>query len=297
MILVAGATGHLGSLVVRLLRHRGLPVRILVRTRSPQPEAVAALEAAGAQPVYGDLKDRPSLDAACAGVETVITTATSGSRGGADTIESVDRAGNRNLVEAAAAAGVRRFVFTSTLGADPDSPVPMFAAKGETEALLRRGAMSWTVLRPNAMLDVFVPMVAGPALAGRDVVQVGSGQRRHSMVAARDVAAYAVAALDRAAAERATLTVGGPEPVSWRDIIAAVGRELGRELPVRVFRPGEPVPGLPGIAARMLAAIDTFDSPLDMRATAAEYGVTPTTLAEVAHEVVTAARRHPLPTG
>ena len=180
------------------------------------------------------------------GVEAIVSTANSALRGGDDTVESVDRDGNRNLVDAATAAGVRHFVFVSALGASPDSPVPFMRAKGETEQRLRDSGMPWTVLQPNAYMDIWFPMVVGgPALAGQPVTLVGEGRRRHSFVAMRDVAAYAIAALDQEAIGQ-TLIIGGPEPVTWWDVVAAFNAELGREIPIRTVRPGQPVPGLPG---------------------------------------------------
>lgn len=90
MILVAGGTGRLGGLITRHLLEQGKEVRILVRRNSPSEELakqgmatpIETLIDAGAQPVYGDLKDRASLDAACQGIETVVTTANSARRGG-----------------------------------------------------------------------------------------------------------------------------------------------------------------------------------------------------------------------
>src|SRR3712207_6813787 len=120
MILVVGATGVLGGMITRKLLEQGNDVRILVRPQSNYRPLVEA----GAQPVFGDLKDRSSLDPAVEGIDTVVTTANSASRGGDDTVQSVDLEGNRNLVEAAAQAGVKHFIFTSALGADASSPVP-----------------------------------------------------------------------------------------------------------------------------------------------------------------------------
>ena len=142
MILVAGATGRLGGIITQTLLGQGKDVRILVRHNSPS-EAMAAqgmatpaqtLIDAGAQPIYGDLKDRASLDRAVPGVNTVITTANSVLRGGEDTVETVDLQGNLNLVAAAQVAGVRHFIFTSVLGADSTSTIPLIRYKAEVEA-------------------------------------------------------------------------------------------------------------------------------------------------------------------
>jgi len=283
VILVVGATGQLGGMITRMLLDQGRPVRVVVRSGSAGEE----MSAAGAEPVIADVKDSGSLKAACSGVDVVVTTANSAQRGGDDTVDSVDRDGNRNLVEAAAASGVRRFVFTSALGADPASPVPFLQAKGQAEERVRDSGMDWTVLEPNMFMDVWIPaVVGGPALSGQLVTLVGAGQRRHSMIAARDVAAFAVAALDHPAANNSTLVLGGPAPISWRDVVAAFGRDLGRDVPVQTVTPGTAIPGFPDVMNMLVAAMDTYDSPIDMADSYATYGVTPTSLDDFVRDFV-----------
>jgi uncharacterized protein YbjT (DUF2867 family) len=155
MILIVGATGSLGGAIAHTLLARGEAVRILVRE-----EATAApLIAAGAQPVRGDMKDRGSLDRACAGVDTVITTANSALRGGGDNAQTVDLDGNRDLIDAAKQAGVGHFIFISANGADPGSPVPFMAAKGKTERHLEASGLRYTILAPEAFMEVWMGMV------------------------------------------------------------------------------------------------------------------------------------------
>ena len=149
MILVVGATGNLGGIIAQSLLAKGKKVRVLVRPGSN----ASALTAKGAEAVAGDLKDPASLKGALAGVETVITTANSVLRGGADTVDSVDIAGNKNLIDAAKAAGVKHFIFTSALGSDVNHPVPLFQAKAKTEALVKDSGMTWTILAPNFFTD------------------------------------------------------------------------------------------------------------------------------------------------
>ena len=283
MILVVGSTGSLGGQITRGLLAQGRPVRILVRPGSHYQPLVQA----GALPVFGDLKERASLDAACRGVDTVVTTAISLGRGIDDTIESVDRDGNRSLVQAAADAGVRHFIFTSMLGVAPDSPNPFIAAKAVTEAAVGSSGMTWTILAPNAFMDVWLgAVVAGPALAEREVVYVGSGARRHSFVHSRDVAAFALAALDSPAAVNRYLPIGGPAPISIRDAVAIFEGVLGRSIPQRGVAPGDDVPGMPPFMAQMLAMQDTFDSPMEMAETAAEFGIRLTSVEEWAASLV-----------
>lgn len=286
MILVVGATGNLGGTIARALLAEGKKVRILVRPGSSYADLVRD----GAEPVTGDLKEPASLHAACAGVDAVVTTANAIGRGGEDTIESVDLQGSQHLIQAAEAEGVRRFVLTSVLGASTESPVPLIRAKGEAEQRLTQSAMSWTILQPNLFMDTWLPMaVGGPALAGQPVTLIGEGQRRHSMVAMRDVASFAVAALERDEANNQRLLIGGPDAISWRDAVAAFEHELGREIPVRTVRFGDPVPGMPDQVNGLFQLLETYDSPLDMTALATTYGVTPTPLRDYVHDFVSTA--------
>jgi NADH dehydrogenase len=230
----------------------------------------------------GDLKDRASLDAACRGVETVITTANSARRGGEDSPQTVDFEGNRNLVDAAKVAGVRQFIFVSALVADPNSPVPFLAAKGKAEEYLRASGMPFTIIAPNAFMEVWPAMLVGvPAAAGEPVTLVGEGRRRHSFISAADVANFVVAAVGHPAARNKRLVLGGPEPFSFRDAVAAYERALGRSIPVHSVRPGEPLPGVPQAVWGIAAGFDTYDSPVDMADAARTFGVRLTAFDEV----------------
>jgi NADH dehydrogenase len=88
-----------------------------------------------------------------------------------------------------------------------------------------------------------------------------------------------VAALDHPSAENRVIPIGGPDPLSWRDIVAAVERELGRPIPIESVPVGERLAGLPDFVTGLLTALEMYDSPLDMSQTAALYGVELTPLA------------------
>ncbi len=169
MILVAGATGDLGGVVARMLLSKGRSVRVLVRPKSNYKPLIDA----GAQAAIGDLKNRNSLDPACKGVEVLITTATSAKRGGDDNPRTVDLEGNRNLIDAAKAAGVKQFIFISANIAHPNSPIPLMQAKGATEDYLRASGLPYTVIAPDAFMEVWIALVVGiPALSGHSSMLV-----------------------------------------------------------------------------------------------------------------------------
>ena len=295
MKLIVGATGILGGMVTRRLLEQGQDVRVLLRRDSPSEElatqgmatSAQSLIAGGARPVYGDLKDRASLDDSCQGVKTVITTANSASRTGDDNPQTVELEGNRNLIDAAKAAGVQHFVFVSAMAADANSPDAFLAGKGKTEDYLRASGMSHTIIAPDAFMDFWIGMIVGaPALQGQPVTVVGSGARKHSFISIDDVASYTIAAIDSTAAKDQRLVVGGPEPLSFRDAVGVYEQVLGRDIPVQSVAPGEPVPGLSEPVAGIAAALDTFDSPIDMTSTARTYGVEMTPLETFARRML-----------
>ena len=277
MILVVGATGSLGRKITNSLLARGEKVRVLVRPdKSPEPfDGDASVS-------VGDLRDRPSLERACQGARAVVTTA-SVSRAGDDSIENVDLRGNQNLIAAAQDAGVEHLVFTSTLSAAEESPVPLFRAKAAAERTLRESRMNYTILHPNAFMDVWFGMlVEMPAFSGRPITLVGESRRRHSFIAERDVAGFATAALFTPAARNSTIVIGGPEAVTWRDVVRAYERALGRALAVVSIAPGEPIPGLPEMVSGLAAALETFDSPVPMEEISRAFSVQLTSVAEFA---------------
>jgi uncharacterized protein YbjT (DUF2867 family) len=282
MILVVGATGIVGGMIAHRLLEQGKEVRVLVRENSPSAQLakqgmatpVDELIDAGAEPAYGDLKDEESLRQAVEGVQTVISSANSAGRGGEDNVQNVDREGNRRLIEVAADAGVEHFIFISVLGVTLDSPNDFMRAKAETERALRNSGMDFTIISPTAFMEAWPAMVVGkPALQGKPVTLVLEGRRRHSFISNRDVAAFAVAAVNNPQARNQYLAIGGPEALSWRDVVATYEQVLGRQLPVNWVQPGEPVPGLPDPMPMLLAAQETYDLAVPMDETAAAYGV------------------------
>ena len=124
MILVAGATGVLGSEIVRRLLARGEQVRAMVRATS-KPASVERLRHAGADIVVADLKEPDSLAAACRGVGSVISSvSTIGTVQPCDSFEATDGHGTKALIDAARNARVRKFVFVSfDTDVVPDAPL------------------------------------------------------------------------------------------------------------------------------------------------------------------------------
>jgi uncharacterized protein YbjT (DUF2867 family) len=231
MNLIVGATGMLGGEICRLLLEQGQAVRALVRETS-NSEKVARLRGLGAEVVRGDLKDQASLEAACRRASAVISTASSTlSRQEGDSIESVDRQGQLNLIEAAEAAGVKHFVLISFPSIDINFPLQ--SAKRAVEDRLRRGRMMYTILQPTFFTEVWLSPALGfdPAHATAQIY--GGGHNKISWISFQDVAKFAVTALGNPQATNAVIKLGGPDALSPLEVVRLAEQAVGKKVVVQ----------------------------------------------------------------
>lgn len=266
MILVAGGTGRLGTLLVERLRRRGLAVRVL--TRDPQ----RAVHLGGdVSVVTGDVRDRASLGPALAGVGVVVSAVHgfAGPRGISP--ESVDRDGNANLVDATRAAGAE-LVLVSIVGASPDSPMELLRMKHAAEEHASASGVSTTVVRGTAFVELWAELLRQTAgRSGRPLV-FGRGDNPINFVSVGDVAALVDLAVTDRAARGQALEIGGPENLTFNQLARAVQAADGRTGdPRHVPRPmlhlmaqtvGRLKPEL-GRQARAALAMDSVDMSFD----------------------------------
>lgn len=233
MILVVGATGLVGAEVCRQLTASGMPVRALIR-RSSSREKVDTLRALGIDTVVGDLRDPKSLATACKDVDAIVSTVSSmpfSYQPGVNDIATVDTDGMRSLIDVAARAGVRRFVYMSFSG-QIDIPSPLVEAKRTIEGTLMASPLDWTILRPSYFMEVWLtPAVGFDPEHGKAVIY-GAGTAPISFISIRDVASFATTALLSPSTSRATLELGGPEPISPLDVVATYEEWLGHRIEI-----------------------------------------------------------------
>jgi len=225
-VLVVGGTGMLGQQVVERLIASGKRVRALVRPTSQTD----ALRSAGVELAVGDLMQRDSLGPALEDVDAVITTA-AGYTGHtpADTIET-DYVGNANLADAAADAGVRRFVFTSILTCDQTPRVPHFWAKKIMEDRLAERSVPFVALRPGAFLDQVGVWGGSNGWSDGRVSWVGDIDVRLTFVYTADLAGYLAAAVDAPVSVGERIDIGWDRPVSFRELARSGSKLLGRDV-------------------------------------------------------------------
>ena len=289
MILVAGATGLVGSAVCQKLAKRGEKVRALVRSTSAK-EKLDALRSCGAELCVGDLKDPGSLGAACRGVDAVISTASSTlSRQPGDSIESVDAAGQLNLVNAAKAANIARFVFVSFRRPRAIS-FPLADAKRTVEKAI--ASLNFTIIQASWFMEVWLSPALGFDYANRTARIYGPGTSPISWVSFRDVAEMCALALRSPAADRRTIEFGGPEALSPLEVVARFEKIGGKpfqiehvpEQTLRAQFDGAADPMQKTFAGLMLGYL--YGDAIDMAPVVDQFGIKLTSVDEYARGVL-----------
>ena len=248
MILLTGATGTVGTPLLRRLMAANHPVRCLVRDpRRLGPERVRV------QIALGDLANPASFRNAMRGVDTVVHLAAAIRDQPEGSIEELNAMATLRLVRAAERAGTKRFVFFSAIGASQHSPARFFRAKKLAEEAVQGADMETTVFAPSIVYAPEDPwMTLLDRLTRLPVAPVsGSGEAVYQPIWAEDVADCVMAALGDGngngnGAPRYELA--GPEVLSYDGIVRTAARAFGRRrrllhVPLPVVRAGLAVSG------------------------------------------------------
>jgi NADH dehydrogenase len=243
MLLLTGATGLLGSALLRRLVVEGVPVRCLVR----DPRGLGA-QRVRVQIALGDLADPPSFRNALRGVNTVVHLAASIRDQPRGSIEELNGIATWRMVESAERAGVKHFVFFSVLGASPYHRARLFRAKSLAEQAVREAGLQTTVFAPSIVYspgDRWLTMLDRLALLPIMPVS-GRGRTRYQPIWVEDVADCVMAALGgrsgveggngngspATSAQHARYELAGPDVLSHSEIVRLVLRSLRRRRPL-----------------------------------------------------------------
>jgi uncharacterized protein YbjT (DUF2867 family) len=267
VILIAGATGHLGPTLVELLTSRGERIRVLTR----DPSRARGLFAKDIELVAGDVCDASSLTPALAGVETVVSAVTGFGPGGGGP-RAVDLQGNENLIAAAEAADAKHFVLVSMHGARPDHPLELYRAKFFAEERLRKSRLDWTIIRPAVFMELWAGIVGDSLTKSGKATVFGRGDNPINLVSVRDVARFVELAIVDPRLRGMALDLGGPENLTLNEVVETFGATSGRHaaarhIPLMAMRVGSLLMRRfkPDLARLIQAAalMDTADMRLD----------------------------------
>ena len=223
MILLTGATGTVGSALLRRLTMDGRPVRALVRDQRRLGDQRVRVQIA-----LGDLSDPPSFRNALRGVHTVVHLAASIRDQPRGSIEELNALATLRLVRAAERAGVERFVFFSALNASHHSRTRFFRAKALAEEAVEASPLETTVFRPSIIYTPGDPwLTLLDRLSRLPAMPVsGSGRAVFEPIWAEDVADAVMRGL--ANGSGSAYELAGPELLSYDDIVRAALRSEHR---------------------------------------------------------------------
>ncbi|MCC7353363.1 MAG: complex I NDUFA9 subunit family protein [Anaerolineae bacterium] len=230
MIVVTGASGYIGSHIVRRLVQDGKPVRAFVRSRQ-RTEKEGRLRGIATEWVEGDVTRPETLRPAMQGATVVIHTVAIAIEKGGRTYEGINYQGTVNVVDAARSAGVRRFINLSQLGADARLPYRFLSSKGKAQEYVATSGLAWTAFRPSVVWgpeDEFANTFARLVRLTPIIFPiVGDGQVRFQPVWVEDVATCIVKALDDPQTIGKDYELGGPEVLTLEQIERRTLEALG----------------------------------------------------------------------
>jgi len=239
MILVTGGTGFIGKALIRHLVESGYSVRILIR---PSPQSPSLPFGVPVQVAVSSLNDERGLRAAMVGVETVFHLASGERRGARVSLMEIEIQGTRAIVQAAVDADVKRLYYLSHLGADRASAFPMLKAKAIAEEYIRRSGIEYLILRSAIAFGQGDSLTTGLARLLNTVPYLffmpGDGKVLLQPIWIEDLVTCMVWALEDTANINRTIEIGGPEYLSFRQIVEYVMDTVGiRRNLVGIFPP------------------------------------------------------------
>ena len=222
-VLVAGATGYLGGFVSQELKVRGHFVRALTRSSNKLDDLRELLD----EIVVGEVTRPETLEHVCDGIDVVFSSVGITSQKDRLTFHDVDYQGNKNLLEVAVKAGVKKFIYVSVFNGPNLPHLDIVKAHEDFVDTLKASGINYAVLRPTGFfsdMGEFLEM----AKKGR-VYLIGRGSNKVNPIHGADLAVSCVDAIE---GEKQEIDVGGPELLTYREIAELAFQSLGK--PARI---------------------------------------------------------------
>lgn len=231
-VLVTGGTGFVGTHIANALIRQGHSVAVLAR----DPDGTRNRYNRPVEAVRGDVLEPASLSRALAGRDAVVHLVGIIHEEGRQTFDRMHREAVENVVGAMRAAGVRRLLHMSAMGASDDAPSEYGRTKAAGERVVKSSGLDWTIVRPSIIFgpgDGFVSLLAPIVRWNPGFIPViGPGTTKFMPVSVYDVARVFVEALEKPETVGQTYEVGGPQTFTlneiYREIATAIGKRKKR---------------------------------------------------------------------
>lgn len=244
MILLTGATGFVGSNLMKELLKQGLQVRCLLRN----PSKAEAVRQSHVEIVKGDVTDKDSIAKALEDgkVEAAVHLVGILAETGKATFEAIHTQGTKNMVETCKAKGIKRFIHISALGTRENARSKYHKTKWAAEEIIRASGLGYTIFRPSVMFgkeDKFTNLFAGIIKISPFIIIPGNGQNKMQPVFVKDLASAMTMTVKDPRHINKVYEIGGPEKLTFDQTIDAICRVLGKirlkiHMPISLMRPG-----------------------------------------------------------
>ncbi len=245
MLFITGATGFVGSHLLKALQKDAVEARCLVRTE----EKAKAVQSLGFDAVIGDITDRESLTGKLKGIELVVHLVGIIQEGSGITFNRVHVEGTENLINEALSAGVKNFFYQSALGADLESPFKYLKTKAEAEELLKISGLNFWIFRPSLIIgpgDGFTENIKELLRLSPVVPVPGSGNAKFQPLSIDDWVRAFMKTLKNSSSSGTIYEFGGPEHLTYNEILQIIMKEMGIKkplvhIPVGIVKAGIPL--------------------------------------------------------
>lgn len=227
-IFITGGTGFVGTNLRAALGDR--PIRLLVRNKAEHSD----LESTTVELVEGDVTKPETLRGAMTGCQAVIHLVAIIEEKKGQTFDGVIRGGTQNVVDEARRVGIKRLLHMSAMGARNDARYPYLKAKWDAEQIVKGSGIPWTVFRPSVNFgpgDGFINVLADLVRKAPVIPVVGSGKSKFQPISVKEVALAYLRALDEPRTVDQTFELGGPEILTYEELLDIVAAKLGKKRP------------------------------------------------------------------
>ncbi len=275
IILVTGATGQQGGSVARHLLQKNQKVRVLART----PAKAEFLKKQGAEVVQGDLSDSASLSKALEGVSGVFAMTTP--------FDGIDTEVQQGIVlaDAAKAAGVSHYVYTSVQSAERNTGIPHFDSKWKVEQHIRELGLAATILRPVFFMENFAAPWFWPSISQGNIVMALRPETKLQMVYVEDIGAYGAAAFTQP--EKfigKDVSLAGDE-LAMPEAAAIISKVLGKTIGFQTLPEEQALAAIGPDFTRMFKWFDEVGYNADIKGLEGRYGIAPTDFSTAAGQM------------